>query len=265
MSGIILKMVFGIASQQIKNYSVETPLFSGPLDLLLSLIERAELDITTFSLAAVTDQYVTHLNAIRDQLSEEVSAFIVIAAKLIQIKSEALLPHVKDNLQEENLGDELAKQLLEYQRYKRVSIALAKVEESGWRTYIRLAVTPKTDQLTSFEGIDLSLLRILANSILNMPNEITKIDQYLAIPKITIREKIHQIVTTLGSCDSILYTQLLSPKPQVIEVVVTFLAMLELIKQKWIEVSQSHNFSNIFIKKTVAFNSESLFALEFEE
>src|ERR1043165_7599843 len=74
------------------NYKVQTPVYEGPLDLLLDLIERAELDITSVSLATVTDQYLTSLKELEQLNADEISAFLVIAAKLLQIKSEALLP-----------------------------------------------------------------------------------------------------------------------------------------------------------------------------
>src|SRR5512139_1228723 len=92
MSGIISPMVFNTANQQISNYTIATPVYEGPLDLLLHLIERAELDITKLSLAKVTDQYLEHLRSMQERRAEEVSAFLVIAARLLQIKSEVLLP-----------------------------------------------------------------------------------------------------------------------------------------------------------------------------
>ena len=73
-------------------YTVHIPVYEGPLDLLLSLIERAELDITSVSLASVTDQYLGYIRGLEHQDPDEISAFLVIAAKLLQIKSEALLP-----------------------------------------------------------------------------------------------------------------------------------------------------------------------------
>src|SRR4030065_1567248 len=85
-------MVSDPALYQISQYQVATPVFSGPLDLLLALIERAELDITSLSLALVTDQYLEHLKNIKERAADEVSAFLIVAAKLLQIKSEALLP-----------------------------------------------------------------------------------------------------------------------------------------------------------------------------
>ena len=88
---VIMDLKF--STDQVNTYKIDTPVYQGPLDLLLQLIEGAELDITTLSLAQVTDQYLKHLEKLQDMPPDEISAFLVIAAKLIQIKSEALLPH----------------------------------------------------------------------------------------------------------------------------------------------------------------------------
>ena len=85
-------MALNPAAYQLSAYTVTTPVYEGPLDLLLQLIERAELDITRLALAQVTDQYLVHIRALTNLAAEEVSAFLVIASRLIQIKSEALLP-----------------------------------------------------------------------------------------------------------------------------------------------------------------------------
>ncbi len=81
-----------VASHQTEGYQINTPVYTGPLDLLLDLIERAELDITLLALAQVTDQYLDYLEQIADLDPAEVSAFLIIAARLVQIKSAALLP-----------------------------------------------------------------------------------------------------------------------------------------------------------------------------
>jgi len=112
-------MKFDFATQQMGDYKVITPVYEGPLDLLLQLIQGAELDITKLALAQVTDQYLAHLKSIENRLADEVSAFLVIAAKLLQIKSEALLPRPPVREQGfEDPGEALARQLLAYKRYK---------------------------------------------------------------------------------------------------------------------------------------------------
>jgi hypothetical protein len=85
-------MESGVIFPRTHVYTVSTPIYQGPLDLLLQLIERAELDITRLALAQVTDQYLEYIHNMPELSAQDVSAFLVVAAKLIQIKSEALLP-----------------------------------------------------------------------------------------------------------------------------------------------------------------------------
>ena len=122
-SAIIASVDFKIAGHQTEGYSVNTEVYTGPLDLLLQLIEKAELDITRLSLAQVTDQYLEHLHHLEAQDPAEVSAFLVIAAKLVQIKSSALLPRPSiPSLQpEEDPGEALARQLILYKKFKELS------------------------------------------------------------------------------------------------------------------------------------------------
>src|SRR5512135_2969751 len=103
-------MSLQVAAHQVEDYRVNTPVYEGPLDLLLQLIERAELDITTLALAQVTDQYLAHLKQLQTENGEqynaaEVSGFLVIAARLLQIKSAALLPRAPVETAEEEEED----------------------------------------------------------------------------------------------------------------------------------------------------------------
>jgi len=125
-------MKFNFAAHQVDAYQVATPVYEGPLDLLLQLIERAELDITKLALAQVTEQYLEYMRRLPDRAAEEVSAFLVIAARLLQIKSEALLPRPPARESgEEDPGEALARQLLAYKRYKEIADILAQKEISG--------------------------------------------------------------------------------------------------------------------------------------
>src|SRR5512142_1384917 len=106
-------MDLNVSGHQTGGYTVAIPVYEGPLDLLLQLIERAELDITAVAIANVTDQYLAYIHKMEKQVpAEEISAFLVMAARLIQIKSEALLPRPPVHEPgEENPGEALARQL----------------------------------------------------------------------------------------------------------------------------------------------------------
>ncbi len=108
LSSIIGSMDLTYSKDTANVYKIITPVYQGPLDLLLQLIENAELDITTLALAQVTDQYLKRLEEMENLIPDEISAFLVIAAKLIQIKSESLLPQQSNVKEEEaDLGNEL--------------------------------------------------------------------------------------------------------------------------------------------------------------
>src|SRR5260221_5515126 len=122
------------------NYIVHTPVYEGPLDLLLNLIEHAELDITSVSLAMVTDQYLAYINSLEQISADEISAFLVIAAKLLQIKSEALLPRPPAReVGEEDTAQSLVDQLKLYKRYKEIGGWIVGRQQANVRTYLRNA------------------------------------------------------------------------------------------------------------------------------
>ena len=135
----MMSMDLKFSTDQVNSYQINTPVYQGPLDLLLELIESSDLDITTLALAQVTDQYLKHLEKMQDLPPDEISAFLVIAAKLIQIKSEALLPHQESSREEEvDIGDELTRQLIAYKKYKEIADLLSDRKDLGYQTYIRL-------------------------------------------------------------------------------------------------------------------------------
>src|SRR5512136_1680131 len=105
-------------------YHVNLPIVEGPLDLLLYLIEREELDITAVSLAAVTEQYLAYMKLLESLIVDQLADFLVIAAKLILIKSQALLPRPPAIEQEEDVGDDLVQQLIAYKQFKEVAKGL---------------------------------------------------------------------------------------------------------------------------------------------
>ncbi|NIP43484.1 MAG: segregation/condensation protein A, partial [Aliifodinibius sp.] len=116
-------------------YIVATPVYEGPLDLLLSLIQSADLDITALSIALVTDQYLAHIRTLTNLSAENVSSFLVIASKLVQIKSEALLPKSDDHDYEvESPAEELAQQLIQYKQYKKIANYLQSRETTGYKS-----------------------------------------------------------------------------------------------------------------------------------
>jgi segregation and condensation protein A len=240
---------FQIAGHQSETYQVSTDVYSGPLDLLLQLIEKAELDITRLALAQVTDQYLEYMRHLEAKDPSEVSAFLVIAARLVQIKSSALLPRpVLPGIQlEEDPGEELARQLILYKRFKDLSHFFEGQESAGRRTYLRFDTSPHAQLATKLDIEDLTIEDIVAaaREIFSDPNNLAPLSDVVTFARVTIREKISTILELLKKGGEQSFNQLFEPGKTRIEVVVTFLALLELVKRHMVGASQDHLFGSI--------------------
>jgi segregation and condensation protein A len=247
------------------NYTFRTPVYEGPLDLLLGLIERAELDITAVSLATVTDQYLDYIHSLEQVSPDEISAFLLIAAKLLQIKSEALLPRPPDRVHgEEDLGQSLVDQLKLYKRYKEIGGWLNQRQESNLRTFLRLAPQPKFEPKLDLSNITLDKLIIAAHEAFRKEQEKKPLGEVIAPPRITIREKIDLIAKTMKEVERASFRALLNQGASRLEVVVTFLAMLELVKRYRINAHQEGLFGEIEIDRMEDWNDEEEIEVEFE-
>jgi segregation and condensation protein A len=247
-------------------YKVITPVYEGPLDLLLQLIEKAELDITKLALAEVTDQFLEHLRQIEDRVADEVSEFIVIASKLVQIKSEVLLPRPPTREPgEEDPGEALAQQLIAYKRFRDVAKLLEEREITGLRSYISLAPPPKIEGTLDLSDITLEDLREAARAIFSQPEKSSSINNAAGPPRITIRQKISRITNLLKAQQRTTFYSLLDDQHSRIEIVVTFLALLELIKRQIINAYQEILFGEINLEASDQINDEQDFELEFYE
>ncbi len=246
-------------------YTVRTPVYEGPLDLLLDLIQRAELDITTVSLALVTDQYLEYIQSLEKMQADEISIFLVIAARLLQIKSEALLPRPPARAAgEEDLAQSLVDQLRLYKRYKETGLWLDKRQEAGLRTYLRVATPPKVEPKLDLSNITLEALQRAALTVFAKAQEKESLDSVIAAPKITIREKIGLIGNALKLLSRASFRVLLGQKPSRLEVVVTFLALLELIKRYRVQAYQESLFSDIEVQRLEDWGDEEEIDIEFE-
>jgi len=247
------------------SYTVQTPVYEGPLALLLDLIERAELDITAVSLAQVTEQYLSYVRALEHVTADEISSFLVVASKLIQIKSEALLPRppVRE-AGEEDPAEDLARQLRLYKLYKDVGMWLEDRQNKNLRTFLRVAPPPKVEAKLDLSNITLADLLEAAERMFAQEKERQSLGTVISAPKITIREKIELIVTRLRAKSARSFRGLLGENPTRLEIVVTFLALLELVKRYRVQARQEALFSDIDIEPMEEFREGEEFELEFE-
>ena len=254
-----------ILGHQTSGYTVQTAVYEGPLDLLLDLIEHAELDITTVSVAAVTEQYLGYLHQLEETHADEISAFLVIAAKLVQIKSEALLPRPPVlEPGEEDVGTALVEQLRLYKRFKEIAKLLQEREAQNLRTYLRLAPPPKIEGKLDLTNITIADLIEAAQEVYAKEGEKQALGTVISAPKVTIREKIELISKRLGIAEHAHFQELLGENPTRIEIVVTFLALLELVKRYRVSAKQEGLFADIEIERMGDWNPDEEFEIEFE-
>lgn len=248
VSAIITPVDYRIPGHQTEGYTIDTEVYTGPLDLLLQLIERAELDITRLALAQVTDQFLEHMHAMEEQNAAEVSAFLVIAARLVQIKSSALLPRqsTSEIPLEEDPGEALARQLIIYKHFKELAKFLEKREEAGLRTYLRLDTTPRVQLPLKLDLSELTLESFLAaaQDIFGQ-SDLPPLSEVVSIPRITIREKIDAILSQMRATGKVSFQSILAAEATKLEVVVTFLALLELVKRHIVNAEQNTLFGEI--------------------
>jgi segregation and condensation protein A len=250
------------------NYTIQLPIYEGPLDLLLELIQKAELDITKVSLARVTDQYLSYMRRLVEADLGDLSAFLVIAARLLQIKSEALLPRPPiREAGEEDPGDALARQLIAYKKYKEVALHLAQRDEAGLRTFLRLAAPITVESKLDLSGISLVQLRKAFEEAIAAEHHDADLGSVVKAPKVRIRDRINIILTQLRDKGATTLFTILKGSKSRVEIVVSFLAVLELVKQGRIEAQQDHRFGDITIKPGTEWSQEDdlEFELEFEE
>lgn len=259
-------MSIGIFTRSAVNYQVQTPLYQGPLDLLLQLIEKAELDITQLALAQVTDQFLAHLQSLDDLETEEISYFIVIATKLLYIKSQMLLPKSNVDVEpEEESGEDLVRQLKEYKQFRQIAAFLGEREAKGLRTYLRLAPPPKFQGAIDLSDLDLQTFLLAAQNVFQ--NAIVSPDVHRAIikPQYSIKEQIYKILNVLKLEGRTSFRSLTASLQTRAEVITVFLALLELIKQRQIEIHQAALFDDIEILPTPETFESEVLESEFED
>lgn len=257
-------MDLNVAGHQTGAYTVNTAVYEGPLDLLLQLIEHAELDITALALAQVTDQYLSYIHQMQVP-ADEISAFLIVAAKLLQIKSEALLPRPPAREPgEQDLGEALARQLQIYKRFKELANWLEQRENRHLHTYLRLVAPIKIEGRLDLSDITLNDLMEAAEGIFSEQAEKQGLNTVISAPRVTIREKIALISERLVHSKNSSFNSLLGEKPSRLEVVVTFLALLELVKRYRVAASQDGLFTDIQIEKMAEWGADEELEIEFE-
>lgn len=235
--------------------------FEGPFDLLLHLIKKNKMDIYNVEIYKVTNQYLEYLNTRKVMDLEITSEFIVVAATLIEIKSKNLLPKVKveEEENEEDIERKLMERLIEYKRFKAVSEFFKDKYVSSGEVFskkpevIEEIKPEKVDNDDIFKNITLLDLYNIYNKILEnyreKQNKVNVVQKKIYVDKYKVEDKMEELLKKFNSVEVIEFNNLMKESSCKLETVVIFLALLELIKIRTIQVFQDENFSNILIKR----------------
>src|SRR3989344_6061074 len=226
---------------------VKVQQFEGPLDLLLQLIEQEKLDIAQISLSSVTEQFLRYMRSQTNIAPGQLADWLVIAAKLLVIKSRILVPSLK--FEEEQDAASLAWQLYEYKKYKEAAKYLRGLDtkrKQGWSRHLTLV-----EKITFFPdpNVTSSVLRDAMRSLAKILEAIIRLPEKVLEEVVTISEKIDALQKLIYEKVEIKLRDLLKSAKSKTEVIVTFLALLELVKQKILSVEQETIFSEILIRK----------------
>jgi len=228
--------------------------FEGPLDLLMHLIEKKKMDICDIQISIITDQYLEYLNQIRKMNLEVTSEFIVMASKLIYLKSKSLLPSQPSDDEEENEFD-LVKLLTEYKRYKEQTFLLRERLDIYYKRFYKMPEKinlpkSKIEKEFSKDTIPNIYKSIIEKENIKKNTQAENIRKIAISEKYTIRSKIRQIIKELIRKPKFVFNKLFNPKKQdKVEVVTAFLSLLELSKMSRIKVTQDNLFGDINVEK----------------
>ncbi|MFA5145434.1 MAG: segregation/condensation protein A [Candidatus Omnitrophota bacterium] len=244
------------------SYKIKLEIFEGPLDLLLYLVRKDHLNIYDIPVSKVTEQYLEYINLMQLLDLNIAGEFLVMAATLMQIKSKMLLPAEEAAGGEEEQEDpraELVKRLLEYEKFKKIAETLQQKEASQREVFKR----PKAeiDKIASnekevyFEASIFDLINVFSQALKDVPKEVF---YEVVKDEFTIEEKIHEILHLLLVKPSVQISELFGRAKHKIEIIVTFLGILELIRMKEIVFRQTELFQDIEILR----NKENIIPYE---
>ncbi|WP_174734096.1 segregation/condensation protein A [Mesobacillus harenae] len=242
-------------------YNVKFDAFEGPLDLLLHLINRLEIDIYDIPVANITEQYLLYIHTMKDLQLDVASEYLVMAATLLAIKSKMLLPKQEEDQfdesfdfesEEDDPRNELVERLIEYKKYKEAATDLRTMEEERGLMYTK----PPSD-LSDYSreaaldlgNMDISLYDMLGafQKLLRRKKLQRPVSTKISRQEISIEKRMAEILELLGRFNHRKSFYELFPVPEKEHIVVTFLAILELMKRKEISIDQESNFAEIFV------------------
>ena len=230
--------------------------FQGPLDLLLYLIRRHNLDPLDIPMAQLTLQYIGYIEAMQQHRMELAAEYLLMAAVLIEIKSRMLLPRPRKENGEESEEDprvELMRRLLEYEQMKLAAHKLDELPQAGRdfglvQVLIERTVVERLPNV-SIEDLQNAWLALLTRAKVNASHTVRR-------EELSVREQMSKVLRQLRNCDFVPFEQLFAADAGIPMLVVTFIAILELAKETLIEITQTESLGNIYVRTSRAITAE---------
>ena len=227
-------------------YQFKLDIFEGPLDLLLYLIKEQKMDIHDIPIAEITKQYIAYLDLMKELNLDIAGDYLIMAAELARIKSKTLLPREPEEEMEEGIDprDELTRRLLEYQRYKEAAFELRKMEYDRQQVFTRRgSLAPETDDELAPGGSNVFDL-LLAFQKFVKTKEFSE-EYEVKITTLSVSDRLESILEILNASRTITFESIFTVLNTKQEMIVTFLALLELIRLKLVRVEQTAHFETI--------------------
>lgn len=218
--------------------------FSGPLDLLLNLIAEEKMNVSEVSLSAVTEQFLNYLEKMENKKPEELADFLLIAARLLLLKSKKLLPQFSP---EEEEGPSLEEQLRLYKMFMEAAKKFNKLWENEKRSIFRLEPPRRPREFAPPANLTLAGLRESMIKLLRRLEPLAPLPQSQIDKTVSLEEKIKNIQVLLKKTEDVSFSEIVNGSRNRTEVIIGFLALLELVKQKVVILKQKDNFKDILV------------------
>lgn len=249
--------------------TLQLDVFEGPLDLLLYLIKKNDLEISRISVARITDQYLQYLDGMKELDIDGASEFLFMAAELAYIKSKTLLPKAENDTEdgEDGMGQDLVARLKEYERYKMAAQDLKKRHWLHRDIFVRGSFFEGSDEETEkketetvgddlYEVDTFELIKAFHEILNRLPKE--EVNHKVLTERVSVTDRIYEILDFMKQSESLLFEDLFAGDQQRIDVVVSFLALLEMTKLKILRIYQTSSFAPIRLQRCIEVNDDIL-------
>ena len=252
------------------SYQCKLDIFEGPLDLLLHLIKEQKMDVYDIPIAQITRQYMDYLGVMQELNLELVGEYLVMAAELTRIKSKILIPAPETN-EEFDAGSgedpraELMRRLKAYQRYRDAAFELRLKEHDRQQVFVRGGQIAIDGNKEERELVDASVFDLLKAYQKILDNKLFEKDYEVEITEMSVTDQIQHIIEILNASESVTFESLFTVLNTKQEVVVTFLAILELMRLKLLRVQQARHFETIRIYKAADQEAQDAIMREYQQ